>query len=1401
GPQGATGPQGAQGPKGDTGSQGLPGLPIDWLGEFESAPTSPSLNQAYYNTTDGISYVWTSEGWDVMAKDGIQGPQGAVGPQGPQGSKGDTGDTGPQGAPGADGVSLSWLGTFTSFPISPSENEAFYNQTLGKSYIWDGDSWELITQDGLQGIQGPVGPQGPQGPEGEPGTGLVNQGNWVSGTLYDSGDYVFAESSTTPGVNSMFICETDAYTSTTEPKDDGANWVEFQAPEGPQGPQGETGPAGPQGNPGVSVQWLGELASAPVSPTVNQAYYNTTDGKSYVYNGSTWSIIAQDGTVGPEGPVVSGTSGQMLVHNGTSWTASSNVFTDGSQNVGVGTTSPTAKLDVNGTIRIRGGYPSSGMVLTSDGTGLGSWQAPSYSNWTVSGNNIYNSNSGFVGINMATTDMQSNLVVRQTASPMSGNRILLNSLAADFRQNTASNGYASGIKFTLGNTSAYTGTAAIVAERTGSWSQGRLHFAVNDVGASGKADIPIAMTIDGPSGGKVGIGTLTPTEQLDVQGNIKASGALIGQSLQVGTPVVDPESPLFVVRNSNNEIVFAVYESGVRMYVASDVGKAGSKGGFAVGGLTQSKAGEEYFRVTPDSVRIYIDTTTTVTKSGSKGGFAVGGLTQSKGLPYDLMKVTGYSTRIYVDGGAAKSGSKGGFAVGGLTQSKLASSDFLYISPDSARIYIDDDPLGKSGSKGGFAVGGLTQSKGIAEDYLRITRDSSRIYVNTSPTKSGSKGGFAVGGLTQSKGIEDRFMDITPENYLIGQQAGLLLNNGQYNSFMGYQAGRNVTDGSKNVYIGTDAGMNNSLGNENIFIGYRTGAVGGAGNLNTFLGLEAGLENTGDDNTFIGYHAGWTHQNKGGNVYLGSKAGENSTYGEQNVFIGESAGQKTTYGHKNVFIGFQSGFNNTGSSTLEYYGSYNVFLGNQSGFTNSTGRYNVFLGNLSGYSNISGYSNVFLGNESGYNNTYGYYNVFIGYKSGWTNTTADYNTFLGYEAGYTNNAGYNVFLGYQAGKANSSGASNVFVGNKAGTANISGANNVFIGFEAGRDNDDGNYNLFMGYRAGYNNEGGNNNTFIGYQAGYNNIDGVNNIFMGYMAGYSNVAGDSNLFLGYKAGYTNESGNSNTFLGYASGEMAIGGMNTFVGSYAGNLCTGGTGNVLIGANAGAKITSGSRNTIIGWRAAKDQTTGSGNVYIGYDVGYGLNESNTLRIHNNSNYPPIIYGEFRTTPYPRYLKFNASTSVNYNPGSVYDVYGLWVDGGFSSSFSMYVRKGATTNGSWASDSDVRYKKDVKTLEGVTEMIKMIRGVRFMFRTDEFVKQGFSEREQIGVIAQELEAVFPELVFTDHEGYKSVAYGKLSAVLLQAIKEQQAEIDELKQAKAENEELKARLERLEKLILEKE
>ena len=95
--------------------------------------------------------------------------------------------------------------------------------------------------------------------------------------------------------------------------------------------------------------------------------------------------------------------------------------------------------------------------------------------------------------------------------------------------------------------------------------------------------------------------------------------------------------------------------------------------------------------------------------------------------------------------------------------------------------------------------------------------------------------------------------------------------------------------------------------------------------------------------------------------------------------------------------------------------------------------------------------------------------------------------------------------------------------------------------------------------------------------------------------------------------------------------------------------------------------------------------------------------------------------------------------------------------------------TATGDITSTSDVRLKSDVKTIEKATDKIDKLRGVSF-------VKDG---KQSIGVVAQEVEKVIPEVVYTDQskDKIKNVAYGNMVGLLIEGMKEQQKEIDRLK------------------------
>ncbi|HHD92510.1 MAG TPA: tail fiber domain-containing protein, partial [Candidatus Portnoybacteria bacterium] len=95
------------------------------------------------------------------------------------------------------------------------------------------------------------------------------------------------------------------------------------------------------------------------------------------------------------------------------------------------------------------------------------------------------------------------------------------------------------------------------------------------------------------------------------------------------------------------------------------------------------------------------------------------------------------------------------------------------------------------------------------------------------------------------------------------------------------------------------------------------------------------------------------------------------------------------------------------------------------------------------------------------------------------------------------------------------------------------------------------------------------------------------------------------------------------------------------------------------------------------------------------------------------------------------------------------------------------GTVTANAFIYSSDKRLKKDIKNIPNALERILSLRGVSFKWRKN--------NEQSLGLIAQEVEKVFPELVVTNQtDGMKAVKYGNLVAPLIEAVKEQQKQID---------------------------
>lgn len=313
---------------------------------------------------------------------------------------------------------------------------------------------------------------------------------------------------------------------------------------------------------------------------------------------------------------------------------------------------------------------------------------------------------------------------------------------------------------------------------------------------------------------------------------------------------------------------------------------------------------------------------------------------------------------------------------------------------------------------------------------------------------------------------------------------------------------------------------------------------------------------------------------------------------------------------------------------------------------------------------------------------------------------------------FLNLSSKNYFIGRNSGVNNTSGIYNFFAGDSSGYSNTAGSKNIFLGYASGRDN--------LGDGGP---DKGNHNIFIGYKAGYSNDEGFNNIFLGYQAGLNNLGGNVeegsfNTFIGFESGFENQIGGSNTFLGFQSGHK----------NYQGN-----------------------HNTYLGRWAGAENTDGSYNVFVGTEAGRFETGSYRLCINavNDMNYKvPLIYGEFDN----RNIVIDGDAENN------------------TAGYTFYVNGSAGGPFTWNEFTKKDAFKSANPLENSLEKVINISSVKYT-KTD---KKGNSF-DQIGIDPNTAIKIIPEIVKDYGEVY-GIEYAKLSVLLIEAIKEQQTQIDEL-------------------------
>ncbi|MGC9328686.1 MAG: tail fiber domain-containing protein, partial [Candidatus Hinthialibacter sp.] len=96
--------------------------------------------------------------------------------------------------------------------------------------------------------------------------------------------------------------------------------------------------------------------------------------------------------------------------------------------------------------------------------------------------------------------------------------------------------------------------------------------------------------------------------------------------------------------------------------------------------------------------------------------------------------------------------------------------------------------------------------------------------------------------------------------------------------------------------------------------------------------------------------------------------------------------------------------------------------------------------------------------------------------------------------------------------------------------------------------------------------------------------------------------------------------------------------------------------------------------------------------------------------------------------------------------------------SPSYTLDVTGNIRATSTITQNSDVHFKENIDTLENSLDKVLNLRGVHYDWKTQEFKDKSLPEGRQVGLIAQEVEQVVPEVVTTDDEGYKSIDYSRL-------------------------------------------
>jgi trimeric autotransporter adhesin len=363
--------------------------------------------------------------------------------------------------------------------------------------------------------------------------------------------------------------------------------------------------------------------------------------------------------------------------------------------------------------------------------------------------------------------------------------------------------------------------------------------------------------------------------------------------------------------------------------------------------------------------------------------------------------------------------------------------------------------------------------------------------------------------------------------------------------------------------------------------------------------------------------------------------------------------------------------------------------------------------------------------------TTGVYNTAVGFFSLRTNTGGQFNTAVGAGALLSNNNGTNDSTDGVV-----SSSQNTAIGAGALLSNTGGGHNTAMGAFALFNNTTFGFSTATGSNALVANTTGPRNTANGAFALAGNTTSESNTASGGFALFSNTEGDFNTAIGDSALYSNTTGGVNTADGFlALTSNTTGGFNTASGYSALTNNISGSTNTAIGRAALGANTAGNGNIAIGGGAGTNIRTGSGNI----DIGNGgmADESDTIRIGDAFNVACFIRG--------------IHDAVVPGTGVVVSLSG-----------QLGVRP-----------SSAGFKGDIKPMDRASEAILALKPVTFSYKK-EIDPAGAA---QFGLVAEDVEALNPDLVVRDKEGKPySVRYDQINAMLLNEFLKEHRKVEKL-------------------------